>query len=153
MGKRRDAAMAIRPLYQQGAQTFADTDALKVKGIYEQWKDLVKQGFKAEKKGYIFAHGKDLYRTEQPVYTFVAHYEPGTVGTESLFSHIDEEHKGTIDDPIPYRGNMALENGKYYIDENADDGVAYICTRDTINPVYSALKDLVGLYVEVASNG
>jgi hypothetical protein len=149
MGKRFDAAMAIRPLYQQGAQSFADTDALKVKGIYEQWEKLVEQGFKTDKVGYIFAHGKDLYRTEQPVYTFVAHYEPGTVGTESLFSHIDEEHKGTIDDPIPYSGNMALENGKYY----EQDGVVYICTRDTVNPVYSALKDLVGLYVEVASNG
>jgi hypothetical protein len=44
---------------------------------------------------------------------------------------------------------MALENGKHY----EQDGVVYICTRDTVNPVYSALKDLVGLYVEVASNG
>ena len=44
MGKRFDAAMAIRPLYQQGAQSFADADALRVKGIYEQWKDLVGPG-------------------------------------------------------------------------------------------------------------
>ncbi len=141
--------MAIRPLYQQGAQTFADTEALKVKGIYEQWTALVEQGFTADKVGYIFQHGDKLYRTEQPVYTFVAYYEPGTVGTESLFSVIDEKHKGTIDDPIPYSGNMALEMGKYY----EQDGMVYLCTRDTINPVYSALKDLVGLYVEVASNG
>jgi hypothetical protein len=42
---------------------------------------------------------------------------------------------------------MALENGKYY----SQDGVIYYCNRDTVNPVYSALKDLVGLYVEVAN--
>lgn len=141
--------MRVKPLYQKGAQTLSDNEALEVKGIYEQWEKLVEQGFKTDKVGYIFAHGKDLYRTEQPVYTFVAHYEPGTVGTESLFSHIDEEHKGTYDDPIPYSGNMALEQGKHY----EQDGVVYICTRDTVNPVYSALKDLVGLYVEVANNG
>lgn len=141
--------MRVKPLYQKGAQTLSDNEALEVKGIYEQWEKLVEQGFSTDKVGYIFGHGKDLYRTEQPVYTFVAHYEPGTVGTESLFSHIDEEHKGSFDDPIPYGGNMALQQGKHY----EQDGVVYICTRDTVNPVYSALKDLVGLYVEVASNG
>ena len=139
--------MKLRPLYQQGAQSFADSDALKVKGIYEQWQKLVEQGFSTDKVGYIFAHGKDLYRTEQPVYTFVAHYEPGTVGTESLFSHIDEAHKGSFEDPIPYSGNMALQQGKHY----EQDGVVYICTRDTVNPVYAALADLVPLYVEVAN--
>jgi hypothetical protein len=41
---------------------------------------------------------------------------------------------------------MVLENGKYY----SQDGAAYYCWRDTGNPVYHALKDLVGLYVEVA---
>ena len=51
----------------------------------------------------------------------------------------------TPGNPIPYSGNMALISGKYY----AQDGVTYRCTRDTVNPVYAALKDLVGLYVEV----
>ena len=40
---------------------------------------------------------------------------------------------------------MALISGKYYV----QDGVTYRCTRDTVNPVYAALKDLVGLYVEI----
>jgi hypothetical protein len=39
---------------------------------------------------------------------------------------------------------MALKNGKYYI----QDGVIYLCNRDTGNPVYNALAELVGLYVE-----
>ena len=140
--------MEIRPLYQQGAQSFADTDALKVKGIYEHWDKLVEQGFTTAKQGYIFRHGDKLYRTQQPVYTFLAHYEPGAVGTESLFSMIDDEHKGSFDDPIPYSGNMALENGKHY----EQDGLVYICTRDTVEPVYAALKDLVGIYVELTEN-
>jgi hypothetical protein len=40
---------------------------------------------------------------------------------------------------------MALEHGKYY----TQDGVTYLCIRDTGNPVYNHLSDLVGLYVEI----
>ena len=39
---------------------------------------------------------------------------------------------------------MALESGKYYI----QDYTIYLCTRDTGNPVYNALSELVGIYVE-----
>lgn len=68
-------------------------------------------------------------------------------GTESLYTEVTESHAGTIEDPIPYNGNMELENGKYY----SQDGVIYLCTRDTEIPVYQPLKDLVGIYVETAS--
>ena len=68
---------------------------------------------------------------------------PG-VGTESIYTHIDETHDGTQYDPIPYDGNMALTSGLYYV----QDWVVYQCTRDTGNPVYHALNELAGLYVE-----
>ena len=56
-----------------------------------------------------------------------------------------EEYAGIKHDPIPYDGNMALESGKYYI----QDDVVYLCNRDTSQPVYNALSELVELYVEV----
>ena len=62
----------------------------------------------------------------------------------SLWEQINETHAGTIDDPIPYSGNMALTSGLYYM----QDWVIYKCTRDTGNPVYHALDELAGLYVE-----
>ena len=38
-----------------------------------------------------------------------------------------------------------------FIDEKSAELLqAYRCTRDTINPVYNALADLIGLYVEKA---
>lgn len=40
---------------------------------------------------------------------------------------------------------MSLYNGKYY----SQDGVTYLCNRDTGNPVYNKLSELVGIYVEV----
>ena len=55
---------------------------------------------------------------------------------------ICETHDGTLVDPIPYEGSMALENGKYY----SQDGVTYLCNRDTVNPVYNPLSEMVGIY-------
>ena len=63
----------------------------------------------------------------------------------ALYTVIDVAHSGTQDDPIPYNGNMALQSGKYYTQNN----ILYLCNRDTVNPVYNALAELVGLYVEV----
>lgn len=40
---------------------------------------------------------------------------------------------------------MALKNGKYY----TQDGVTYLCNRDTETAVYNALSELVELYVKV----
>lgn len=62
---------------------------------------------------------------------------------------IDEQHDGTKYDPIPYDGNMALTAGLYYIQ---DYGV-YLCTRNTGNPVYNPLPELVDIYVEKLKKG
>ena len=142
MPKRHDAALKIKPLYQKGAQSLSDTEALEVKGIYPKWETLIGAAAEVDFK---FVYGEALYRVAQ-AHTFQSNWVPG-VGTESLYVVIDDEHAGTIDNPIPYNGNMALESGKYY----SQDGVVYYCTRDTINPVYAALADLVPLYVEVVN--
>ena len=62
-----------------------------------------------------------------------------------LYTVVDVAHSRTQDDPIPYNGNMALQSGKYYTQNN----ILYLCNRDTGQPVYNALAELVGLYVEV----
>lgn len=62
----------------------------------------------------------------------------------SLWEEICETHDGSKYDPIPYNGNMELKAGLYY----SQDGVTYRGTRDTGNPVYNPLSELVGLYVE-----
>ena len=125
-----------------------DQTALRMRQYYPTFAELVgqtvKQGTKFRADG---SENADLYKTIQPELTIQAHYPPGE-GTESLYTRIDEIHDGTQYDPIPYNGNMALENGKYYI----GGGVTYLCNRDTGNPVYNKLSELVGIYVEVVSN-
>ena len=121
-----------------------DSTALRMRRYYPTFAELVG---KTVTRGTKFrandSEDADLYKTIQPELTIQAHYPPGE-GTESLYTRIDEEHAGNKYDPIPYNGNMALENGKYYV----QDGVTYLCNRDTVNPVYNALADLIGQYVE-----
>lgn len=126
-----------------------DQTALRMRRYYPTFSELVG---KTVKKGTKFRatdrEDADLYTVIQPELTIQEHYPPGT-GTESLYARIDEEHDGTKYDPIPYEGNMALENGKYY----TQGGVLYKCIRDTGNPVYNTMAELAGIYVEVVSNG
>jgi hypothetical protein len=138
-----DQAKTIRSAMDNAAIVLTDQEALYSKELYPRWEELM--GEKVE-MGFRFRYGDDLYKTRQKSYTFVPHYIPGATGTESLFEVINETNSGTKEDPIPYEGNMALEAGLYY----SQDGVTYICTRSTGNAIYHALKDLVGLYVEVA---
>ena len=119
-----------------------DNTALRMREFYPEWKDLI--GTTVDKAGFKFTHGGELYKTIPEQHTFQADWVPGE-GTESLYTRIDESHSGTLTDPIPYSGNMALESGKYY----SQSGVVDLCVRDTVNPVHNDLADLVGMYVEV----
>lgn len=134
------AAMLVA---QMQAQTFDDERAQAVKILYPQWRDAIGQ---TVGKGYKFVYEDVLYKTIQDSLLIQEQYIPGE-GTESLYAVIDETHAGTQENPIPYDGNMALEKGKYY----SQDGVIYLCNRDTENPVYHNLRDLIGLYVEKAT--
>lgn len=118
-----------------------DQTSIRMKDYYPAFSEIIGQSVK---QGFKFRYGEYLYKTIQPELTIQEIYPPET-GTESLYTRIDEEHLGNKYDPIPYAGNMALENGKYY----TQDDVLYLCNRDTGNPVYNTLAELVELYVEV----
>lgn len=112
------------------AQSLPDTQALEAKALYDTFDDLVKAKYTAEKQGFKFRDGDDLWKTAQDNVTFQSQYRPGQ-GTESLYTHIDEAHAGTQEDPIPAKANMEYEYGKYYSEGDA----IYICERGGIpNP-------------------
>lgn len=136
-------AMAIRLAIEAGSNAVerSDAEALTVKCIYPAWEKLI--GQTVDKADFKFTHQGDLYKTIPEKHTFAAEWVPG-VGTESLYTRIDEGHAGTQGDPFPYEGNMELFEGLYY----SQGGVIYRCTRSTGQPVYHELSALVGLYVE-----
>ena len=139
-----ERALQLRPVIEKASQSLEDAVALTAVELFPKWEELVKKGEKVS-KGFRFQYGGKLYRTEQPEYTFVEHYVPG-VGTESLFSKVDETHAGTIDNPIPYEKNMEIYKGKYY----SQYDVVYLCIRNSEQPLQHDLSVLVGNYVEVA---
>lgn len=118
------------------------------KAFAPKWGEDIKEGDTVV-KGDKFTYEGKLYAVLQD-HTILPHYYP-SVNTASLYVEVtpnyteEGEEYGTLENPIPYEGNMVLENGKYY----SQDDVVYLCNRDTGNPVYHALKDLVNLYVEV----
>lgn len=126
-----------KKLIAQQINTLAvdDNTALRMKAFYPEWAsgENYSVGYKVQRNG-------KLWRVRQ-AHTAQIGWEPENA--PSLWETINETHDGTIDDAIPYDGNMTLENGKYY----TQNDVIYLCNRDTVNPVYNALSELVGLYV------
>lgn len=122
---------------QVNALEVDDNTALRMLEFYPEW--AVNVAYQADHK--VRYNGR-LYKVLQP-HTSQSTWEP--TNTPSLWTEVCETHAGTLDDPIPYNGNMTLTNGLYYT-QNYE---IYKCTRDTGNPVYHALSELVGLYVEV----
>ena len=148
---RAEAEEKHRPLSQEEVTTMLlrqqintlaidDATAYRMREFYPEW---------AEGQSYTVGHkllyGGSLYKVIQ-AHTSQAGWKPG-VGTESLFTRIDETHDGTKYDPIPYNGNMELFAGKYY----TQSGQTYHCTRDTGTAVFHPLAELVGIYVEIVT--
>ncbi len=114
-----------------------DATALRALEFYPEWAPGTE--YPAE---YKVRRRDRLCRCVQP-HTSRAGWEPENA--QSLWEYINETHDGSKYDPIPYDGNMELSEGLHYM----QDGVLYRCTRSTGQPVYHALEELVGLYVEV----
>lgn len=113
-----------------------DNTALRMRTYYPEW-----QSGADYTVGYKVQHGGKLWRCRQ-AHSAIVGWEPPNVA--SLWEQVCESHTGAEDDPIPYEGNMALVAGLYY----AQDYRLFRCIRDTGNPVYHRLEELVGLYVE-----
>lgn len=133
---KRTEALMMRRHIEAAVQSLPASDALAVKSLHPAW--AVGMELTA---GMRVQYADKLYEVLQ-AHAAQADWTPDAA--VSLFAVVNETHAGTANDPIPYDGNMALVEGLYY----TQDGVVYKCTRDTVNPVYAALRDLVGLYVE-----
>ena len=117
--------------------TVDDSTAMRMKSFYPGWSENTPYtaGFKVQ-------HSGNLWRCLQ-AHTAQDAWQPGK--TTSLWEQMDEIHTGELSDPVPYNGNMALETGKYYIENRT----IYRRIRDTVNPVYNPMADLAGMYVEL----
>lgn len=122
-----------------------NAEALEKKNYFPKWEDLLNTEAVV---GFMFQYADTLYEVIQP-HTFSEQWKPDS-GTESLYKVVQVEASGTIDDPIEWKYNMELVNGKYYNDK----GVLYLCIRDSgIAMAYDNLSDLVDAgYVKVVTD-
>lgn len=115
-----------------------DDQAETVTALFPEWQ----VGVLYKTIGERLQYGGKLYKVRQ-AHTSQADWTPDI--TPALYELIDASHSGTIDDPIPFNTGMAIEKGKYYTQYE----VEYLCTRDSINPLYNDLSTLIEIYVEV----
>ena len=133
---KRSEAIEYRRNIEAAVQSLDGNIAVRMMGFHPVWKPDMEY-----MAGYKVQYNNKLWRAIQ-AHTSQEGWEPENA--PALWTVICETHAGTLEDPIPYNGNMALESGKYY----SQNSKIYRCTRDTVNPVYNALSELVGLYVE-----
>lgn len=112
-------------------------EALQVKDHYPEWVAGI-----TVKVGERYLSDNVLWECIKE-HTTQDNWKP-SMATASLWKVVDEEHKGTIDDPIVYIPPMEIFKDKYYI----QNGVKYKCTRNSEQPLTHDLSALVGLYVE-----
>ena len=113
------------------------SEALQVKDHYPEWTAGI-----AVKSGERYLSDDVLWECIKE-HTTQDNWKP-SMATASLWKVVDEEHKGTIDDPIIYIPPMEIFKDKYYI----QNGIKYKCTRNSEQPLTHDLSALVGLYVE-----
>jgi hypothetical protein len=135
----QDRARHLRPYIVKGSASLSDTEALQAIELFQHW-DGNGHSYETDDR---FRFDNRLYKVRQ-AHTSQPQYTPDI--TPALYTEVALPDAGTHDNPIQYNNNMELEEGKYYIQAE----VLYLCTMSTGIPVYNDLKDLVGLYVEVA---
>jgi hypothetical protein len=134
----RAKAHELRKLIEKASVSLSDEDALSGVELYPEWK--VDTDYEVD--GNRLRYNDKLYRTRQAHHS-QAEYTPDI--TPALWELVVVDHSGTADDPIPFDLGMAIEDGKYY----TEDSARYKCIRDSINPLYNHLADLIGIYVVV----
>lgn len=122
--------------------TVDDETALSAMELYPVWTTDI-----AVSVDDRYQYDGKLYRCVQ-AHTTQADWTPDA--TPALWTVIDVEHAGTIEDPIPAVAGMEYEYGKYYIEGET----IYICQRTGEAAggkitLYYLPSQLVGQYFEI----
>lgn len=128
----------LRQLIIKASASLSDTDALEAVELFDEW--LPDTDYE---RGDRRRYDGTLYKARQ-AHTSQSIYPPNLV--PALWEVVAPEGKGdSPDNPIEYDQNMAIEKDKFYIEND----VVYICIRDSVVPLYTALENVIGNYVEV----
>ena len=134
----QEVARRLRPLIIKASASLSDTDALQAVELFDEWEPDTDYSI-GDRRRYEGV----LYKARQ-THTSQEIYPPNIV--PALWEVVAPEGKGdSPDNPIEYDQSMAIVEGKFYIEND----VVYVCIRDSGVPLYTALANVIGNYVEV----
>lgn len=107
--------------YSINALDLSNNDTIKFIDYLPDWNDYVGKSLPINFK---FKYNNQAYQTLQYINVVLSDQTPDIV--YSLYAIINEEHEGTLEDPIPYQQQMAIEKGKYY----SQYGITYLAIQD-----------------------
>lgn len=136
----RAEALEIRRSLLSAGIKMTDGEALKAKICFESWKTNV--DYEIDERVVWLG---ELYKVRQ-AHTSQEGWEPDKV--PAMFELIEPVHSGEESDPIPWRNGLACEANKYY----TESGKLYKALRDSGNPLYYSISDLIGTYFEEITN-
>ena len=103
------------------AKTIDDNQIVSCQSLLPKWKPGI-----AVKENQCYIYGDKVYRVNVgQEHTTQSDWTPDK--TPAMWTIIDVEHAGTLEDPIPASRGMEYEYGKYYLDP--EDNQVYLCKR------------------------
>lgn len=142
--ERLKRAKEFRKMSMISADSLPDTQAAEVKTLYPVWKEGETVSIDARR---YYPPTDMLYKCSQ-AHTTQADWTPDLA--TSLWTPLDVEHTGTLEDPIPAVSGMEYIKGKYYIEND----VIYLMNREGMADgetivLHFLPSQLVGQYFEV----
>ncbi len=137
-----DIVSQLKELAQAQVAELTDDEAKKVPALFPLWSP----DSKAYAVGDRVWYQSSLYKCVQ------AHTSQSTWNPKdavSLWANVSEESQeadGSREHPYQWEQGMTSYNGKYY----TEDGVLYLCTRDSGAPLFHPIASLINLYFVVA---
>lgn len=136
-----DIVSQLKELAQTQVAELTDDEAKKVPALFPLWETE-----KAYAVGDRVWYQGSLYKCVQ------AHTSQSTWNPKdavSLWANVSEESQeadGSREHPFAWEQGMTSYEGKFYTEE----GVLYLCIRDSGNPLYFPIASLIGTYFQVA---
>lgn len=148
MGKWTMAAEARREIYDRQGALLTDQQAVQVVEAYPEWAAGIEVTQQMIDEGRNrFRRGAQLYKTNVP-HTTMENWSPELAPT--VWTPINVEHSGAINDPIPAVPGLTYKKGLYY----SEGERVFLCIRqDTADgtTLYALPSQLLGNYFEEVS--
>lgn len=136
-----DIVSQLKTLVSEQVSELSDDDAKKVPALFPVW-----QTDEAYAVGDRVYYNGSLYKCVQ-AHTSQSTWNPKDA--TSLWANVSEESQeadGSREHPFAWESGMTSYNGKYYTEE----GILYLCIRDSGNPLYFPISSLIGTYFQIA---